>query len=271
MNYITESYETHKETGVHLTVCQSGWQKCSGKHSFGPAVRDHYVIHYIIEGKGTYYVNGKEYPLRAGDGFLITPGQSTTYAADESDPWEYYWVGFRGVDVVRLLHLCGMDEEHPIFTYRKDDRVHRHLSDLYFASKQYESREYAMVGYLYLFFSCLIPLQSAKNKPREVYLNRSIRYIQENTAYPITVEDIANQVGVERSYLYRIFMEELHCSVHDYVMHCKIERAKEMMSQNQFTLAEIACSLGFSDSSHFSKTFKKIVGESPSRYRSHNM
>ena len=53
--------------------------------------------------------------------------------------------------------------------------------------------------------------------------------------------------GGKRSYLYRILMEELHCPAHDYVMHCKIERAKEMMGQNQCTLTEIDCSLAATD------------------------
>lgn len=73
---------------------QYGWEECEPLHSFGPFVRNHYLFHYIISGRGTLFshsTNGEihEYILEANQGFLICPGQINLYTSDEKDPWKY--------------------------------------------------------------------------------------------------------------------------------------------------------------------------------------
>ncbi len=71
-----------------------GTEKCAAGHTYGPAVREYYLIHYVTSGKGTFQADGKEYRLTSGDMFLIRPQQVTTYLADQKEPWSYIWVGF---------------------------------------------------------------------------------------------------------------------------------------------------------------------------------
>ncbi len=56
-------------------------------YSFGPAVRPNYLIHYVLKGKGYYYVNDRKYTIEANQGFLIRPTELTFYQADKLDPW----------------------------------------------------------------------------------------------------------------------------------------------------------------------------------------
>lgn len=56
-----------------LYLCFCGMSKCEPNHSFGPAVRPNYIIHYILSGKGTYQVEDQKYELQGGQGFLIEP------------------------------------------------------------------------------------------------------------------------------------------------------------------------------------------------------
>ena len=60
-------------------------EKCKPSYSYGPAVRDHYLIHFIIKGSGIFYVNGKSYEIKANQGFLICPDVVTYYKADNQD------------------------------------------------------------------------------------------------------------------------------------------------------------------------------------------
>ena len=81
------------ENFVDLFLVQFGWEQCESLYSYGPHVRNNYLFHYIISGKGHLEVRQRDgsvrtYPLRAGQGFLICPNQVTTYCADEKDPWK---------------------------------------------------------------------------------------------------------------------------------------------------------------------------------------
>ena len=70
-----------------LYLCFCGVSECEPCHSFGPAVRPSYILHYILSGKGMYKVGDRKYKLMEGQGFLIEPEAVTFYQADEKEPW----------------------------------------------------------------------------------------------------------------------------------------------------------------------------------------
>ena len=92
------SYKVSEKELVSLSVYNVGFQKCTPGYQWGPGIRDHYLIHYIISGSGSYIVNGNTYTLSAGDAFLVYPNTEVTYIASHKSPWEYAWVGFTGSD-----------------------------------------------------------------------------------------------------------------------------------------------------------------------------
>ena len=76
------------ERFLDLTVYQYGYEKCEPLHSYGPFVRNHYLFHYIISGKGMLSVTEKDdnavYHMEAHSGFLIEPGRINLYSADQN-------------------------------------------------------------------------------------------------------------------------------------------------------------------------------------------
>ena len=90
MNTDRHSFKSDQTDALSLSVYNVGYEKCQGLHSWGSGVRDHYLIHHIISGKGVYKTPQGEYHLSAGDTFLIYPYTVITYTADKNDPWEYY-------------------------------------------------------------------------------------------------------------------------------------------------------------------------------------
>ena len=104
-NLYKQSYKQNIIDNVNLAIFSSGLQSCPPKHSWGPGVRDHYLLHLIVSGKGQYVCNGKTYNVKAGEMFLIKPSQVVHYVADANDPWEYYWVGFNGTEAQRLIDI----------------------------------------------------------------------------------------------------------------------------------------------------------------------
>ena len=75
-----------------MYLCYCGFEKCTPLHSFGPAIRPNYLLHYVLDGKGYYYANNKKYTVTKNEGFLINPNVITFYEADEEEPWTYLWI-----------------------------------------------------------------------------------------------------------------------------------------------------------------------------------
>ena len=96
-----DSKETQTQHTLSVYFC--GQEDCGPNHSFGPAMRPHYLLHVIFHGKGIYQCSGHTYHLKAGDAFLIRPMDSIYYRADTSDPWSYAWAGFDGSACKEIL------------------------------------------------------------------------------------------------------------------------------------------------------------------------
>lgn len=262
-------YMLDKATNSSLWVCQCGWEKCLPTHCFGPAVRDHYLIHYIVDGKGTFKNASGEYNLKAGQGFLISPSETTIYHADKKKAWEYFWVGFKGIDAKHLLEMCGIDETKPIFECEEMDNLADLFADMFKCYNQKRSREYSMLGYLYLILSSLM-----KERPQgytsanvKMYLNSAVEYINNNYSYDINVQKLSNYIGIDRTYLYRIFIDNLNISPEQYLLKVRMTKAANLLKTTDYSVLQVALSTGYKDISHFSSIFKKFFGVSPSNYR----
>ena len=71
-----------------LSVYNTGYEQCDGGYIWGPALRDHYLIHYVVSGSGTLRCNRQEYTVGAGMLFIIFPSQGASYQADNDNPWQ---------------------------------------------------------------------------------------------------------------------------------------------------------------------------------------
>lgn len=255
-----------------LNMYRCGIEDCEGGHSWGPAVRDHYIIHYILGGKGSYQVNGKTYELKKDDGFLIRPGTVVFYRADGEEPWSYGWVGFHGLKAEAYLKLAGFDEGNPVFRYDRDDFLKGCLLRMLDTRELSKSREIRLLGLLYEFLSQLV--EAAGGRPaekngdrKEEYIKKAIEYVRTNYSRRTRISDIARSIGLDRSYMYSLFNEYLNMSPQEFLIHFRIEKACELMRGGGLSISEISRSVGYDDPLVFSKAFKNVKGLPPREFR----
>ena len=263
------SYKQPYHENIGLVFFSCGYEGCLAGHQWGPAVRDHYLIHYIDSGKGTFTVNNQTYHLSEGDGFLLVPGVVTSYTADKDDPWQYRWVGFGGSDAQRMVAYTALSVENPVFRYDKDNSLAQLMDSIYRSSGSAPHDEAAALGYLHLFLSKLMELSGTDKRTLKTgfdYVDKAIRYIERNYANYINVDDIAASAGISRSHLYRLFMQNAGMSPNEYLNTHRINVACTLMRSHGLTVCEAANSCGFSDQLYFSRVFKKMKGMSPSYY-----
>lgn len=259
----------HKFKDLYLCLC--GYSKCEPLHSFGPAVRPNYILHYILEGKGHYHTGDVQYDLQAGQGFLIEPHVQTFYQADEADPWTYLWIGFNGDNAREYLRMAGLDSSHLTYRCSHSSQLKQIVVDMLKNNTSSATDQFLMQSLLYSFFAVLsrditvVPPSGSDGD--NLYIRRAVEYIHNNYSNTIHVADIANYVCIDRSYLYTLFRRNIGVSPQDYLTNCRITCAAELLSVSDLPVSGVAFSCGYQDPLVFSKAFKLKKGVTPSQYR----
>jgi AraC-like DNA-binding protein len=269
---VLEKIYINKPDHTDLNIYRCGVEDCIPGHSWGPAVRDHYQIHYILSGKGSFQVGDKSYFLEKGQGFLISPNVISYYVADNNEPWSYSWVGFHGLKAESYLRQANLTSFNPVFSYTKDNQLKDYLSQMILSKDMLKGREIKLIGLLYSFLSRLIEVSDNsyidKNENRkEMYVKKIIEFIEMNYSRDISVLEMAHYIGLDRSYLYSIFKDFLNLSPQEFLINLRMNKACELMSNNLLNIGDISRSVGYEDPLLFSKIFKKIKGSSPKEFR----
>jgi AraC-like DNA-binding protein len=256
---------------VETFRCVGNGYKPADKHSWGPGVRDVYAIHYIVSGKGYFTLNQTCYELQRGESFLIFPGSEVYYYPDETDPWEYAWVEFRGEEAKELIALTAFTITSPVVAaIRSEDAgdwmKHYNIPEAYGRERYEIERAGAKMRMLLSNYIEHFP----KNQ-----LPATMEYVQAAKQFmeinywksELSVGDVVSYANIERSYLFRLFKENTGMSVHQYLTAYRIQKACELLSNTKLAVKTVACSVGYPDQLHFSKLFKKMTGIAPSQYQ----
>lgn len=143
------------------------------------------------------------------------------------------------------------------------------LSDIYIQeSEKLQSTEalYQMQYDMLLDFTRRVAqAQIPRDTTSDIY--KSIQYIKQHTNQAISTSDVAAYVGKSRSYLSRRFKKELGFEMHEFIMRCKLEEAKSLLTYTDKSLSEISSYLCFSSQAYFQNVFKKKYGITPNAYR----
>lgn len=263
------SYKADFKENLSLSVYNTGYQRCEPGYTWGMATRDHYLLHFVTEGRGHLKTPDGQQEISAGELFLIRPGLLCSYEADEQQPWEYYWVGFNGTEAHRLMGLTPFADGRQVMVPENPIRIRRGLKRIYEARGNTPAAEARMLGGLYLFLAALME-EPGGSPPRQTtarqYVDQAARFISRNFSRDITIEDIADFVGISASHLYRVFSQELGMPPTRFLTSYRIQEACTLLRNSNITISEVAVSAGFRDPLYFSRVFKKEKGISPTAY-----
>ncbi len=267
-NAFKYSYKSSTQENISLSVYNVGFQRCEAEYSWGPGIRDHYLFHYVKEGKGVLKTQDGVFEISAGSLFLIRPSELVTYTADKRTPWEYYWVGFNGTEAHRLINLTPFSSQERVLKI-EGDNLPNLLMQIYDSRGNSSACETKMLGFLYQFLGIL--MEKSKKKPPQkihtkLYIEQATKFISYNFSSDITIEDVAKAAKISPSHLYRIFSSEFNMSPTQFLMRYRINEACSLLKTENLSIAEVAASVGFSDPFYFSRVFKKVKGVSPRGY-----
>lgn len=140
-------------------------------------------------------------------GFLIVPNEITYYEADEKEPWSYAWIGFNGTKALEYLHFAGLTEQNKIFSINNSDKIYNYFLEMLQNKRHSKDCEIKLTGLLYLIISELIsnsnntlPISFDNYNNIENYIKKAVYYIQGNYSRGVTIKEISEFVGLDRSY-----------------------------------------------------------------------
>lgn len=235
----------------------------------GPGVRQCYIIHYIISGKGTFTCGKKTYTLTAGQSFLICPAQVVQYAPDENEPWEYVWVDFVGEQCRQILARSVLNPQQPAASPLRQERLLPYFERLC-QMELYRRNSQETVGVLLALLGVYQDLAEPQREERKKEDPRIMEAISLIAAgyhrSEFCAETIARKMAVSRTTLNRLFQKKIGRSPGQYLLEYRLQQSEKLL-QMGMTVKQTALSCGFEDPFYYSRVFRKHYGMPPSDYR----
>lgn len=236
---------------------------------------DKFKIIILEKGNVDLLVNGYTYTLNPYDVVLMPPmclhsaeahgGEVILYEIFfnfERFSKEYELINMLNLVTPKKIsldpHDINMDNINSIYTATKTNKFGAYLECVFLISKvlsHFADKEY------------ITQFSKNNNNSAAELINSMINFVENNYMYPISVKDICNELKVSQSYLYRCSMAILNISPNNYILYFKMAKADRLLKIKDLSIEEIAEMTGYENIYHFSNTFKKHFGISPSSYR----
>jgi AraC-like DNA-binding protein len=231
------------------------------------------ILIYCLQGKGWYVLGERRFEVGAGE-FILLPatGEYMKYGADEQDPWTIYWVHFSGKNMAQFNKGYGLglyDGPHKIFFNEKGlgiwESMYQTL-EMGYSKENLANTNLCLHHFIATFLYPDKHYNEQKQDARD-FIRDTILYMRENLSARLTVGDMARENNLSVSHFSSVFHKGTGMSPMDYFIHLKLQKACQMLYNNDIQIKQIALSIGYEDPYYFSRLFKKYMKVSPDKYR----
>ena len=269
---------------VHIAsdfcVDEFGWHNSEAGYEFKER-RINYIIHFVVKGVChlTVWENGeqKDYAIKEGEAFVMPAGTLHRYIADHKEACARYWLSLSGKRVEEALSRCGIKPGQVVYEGFDCAEIAKYFHKLHKCIRVGGDRSFSILANASAVLDmvmkvCLKNSAFKENSisDRELLLTAVMRYIENNLGAKLTIKDLAHKFGYERSYLYRMFLEEKGYSLQRYILVCRINRARFLLVETDKPVHIIVHEVGYESYASFSRIFIRETGLTPSNYRKLN-
>ena len=232
-----------------------------------------YQLLYLTEGSGTFHsATVKEAKLTEGDLFLLFPGEWHSYHPDPKTGWKSYWIGFKGRNMDDRVRSGFLSPVKPIYHVGFSDEIvhlYKEAYDSAVIEAAYSQQLMAgIVNHLIgMMYSLERNIQLSHNQSHVDMISRARLCIREALESDLTIQQVAEEMGVSYSNFRKLFKEYTGLSPATYQQDLRLQRAKELLSTTDLSIKEIAYKLNFESPDYFSAKFKAKTGRRPSELR----
>ena len=235
---------------------------CHGSIPF--SVIDFYHLTFVFSGNVRYKVNGKEINLGENDALILPPGtKRERYKSDAPAHYvifNYHPTNGSEFSSVLLMRnavnstIRSLLDSYPYTYYNVED-----------CKADANGENLKIIEILPNLFNCILTelFETLKYKTNNLHVMSAIKYVNDNITKPLSLNTVSAAIHLSREYTTRIFKKEMGITLTEYINEQKMLLAKNMLTNNEMTLQEIAYWLGYDNYGYFSKVFKNCFGISP--------
>lgn len=236
-------------------------------------ILNEYQLLYLTEGEGIFEsTNQKPTRIKQGDLFLLFPGEWHTYHPLPTKGWKSYWLGFKGKNMDDRVRAGFLSPTKPVYSVGFSSEI-VHLYEEAFAKAKEEAAyaQQTLAGIANHLIGLMYSLERNnllnKDQNRVDMINRARLRIRESLESDLTIQQVAEELGVSYSNFRKLFKEYTGLSPATYQQELRLQRAKELLTTTNYSIKEIAYRLNFESPDYFSAKFKTKMGIKPSEVK----
>lgn len=237
-------------------------------------------IFYIVDGKGTFFINGQPFSVKRNGLFIVNSLIPHCETSSETEPLSFIVIGVNNVQFSAPNRTNQHYEpEHSAESdhYFNDIDPNEQLLGILKNIEQELSHPEDSSGFVLNTYLCLLLVMINKKtnlacmQIDESHYSQHVavakKYIDTYFCEPITLEMLAQKAFVSKYYLVHDFTKEIGQSPIQYLLNVRINFAKIFLKSSNYAIKHISQLSGFNDYAYFSATFRKLTGISPKDYR----
>ncbi|MCD8391318.1 MAG: AraC family transcriptional regulator [Firmicutes bacterium] len=223
--------------------------------------RDDFLLLYTQSGEGTVKTRDRQFALKKAHAVIIDCSEYHEYSSNGS--WDFYWAHIKGGGVKAMAGSVLNREIAPYDDEEFQNLLEKILNIGADIKRQYET------GLAIHTILCRLNAHNGAETESDAAekMNAAVKFIEENCAAQITVDDMAEAAHMSKYHFIRRFKKYAGVTPYRYLINCRVNISKAMLRQTDRSVSEIAEKCGFLDDSNYIYRFKKYVGQTPSQYR----
>lgn len=233
--------------------------------------RPHLLLTFIDSGRGMVE-DHQTHQLKPGNWYAIFPDEVLRVHSNPNEPMCYYWMGLEGQDVMPIMRHAGLSPQNRVSPTQPVRQTRKHFKALMeqLASDTATSALSAQ-GLMWQLLAQLTGTHVLHTTPntagQEHYaIEHACEIMQHQYVTGINASDVAQIVGMDRSYLSSLFSQTMGLTMRDYLLQLRISRAQLLLRHETLTVKQIAGAVGYGEYRSFIRSFRQKTGLTPRAY-----
>ncbi|MFT3982614.1 MAG: AraC family transcriptional regulator [Lachnospiraceae bacterium] len=232
---------------------------------------DSYLLLYVIKGSGYIELNGEKHSIAPNQFALIDCYYPHIYGSC-SDSFEFFWFHFDGSSSHEYTQVI-LQTFGSVISLQNNLQHQKHLQNILSNIGSTNMHHEALLSkYILLILTDILTYNAAcPNTSLQMNpIEETIQYISSHIQEELSIQELAKRANLSPYYFIRVFKKETGYTPHEFVLNSRISMAKLYLKSYPLSIKEVGFLCGFSSESGFCTTFKRMVGNKPSDFRSNN-